>query len=676
MKKIIYYALVLAGMLSMNACSDDEFVAGNPVMDFKTEAADALFGDSLPFTIKASDVDVPLSTLKAQLFYGEEKVSETVIRTKVSGEDYSGKLYIPYYKNIPNGKATLKYVLQNINFTLTERETELTLARPDFPYLTLVAEEGEYRLEKTDLYQYAITGKFPQKVKGYIKTPKVGTNGNELTFGWENGAVEVGTTDLIPFSNSKAGKYTISFNSYSYEAAPFVKLQVNGTEMDMVDDNNYKVELTLEPGAEVSFEGIPEFEDWTVDGDFLKAGDDGKFTFLPVSGKYRITANFTFKYVFVEAMNGSNLATLQTDGTGAIWIIGEGIGKPSVGANEVGWNTGKALCMSPIAAKKYQITVVAGKGIKTDKINFKFFHQKDWGGEFGGKDITTDGAIIGIGTGAVADGGNGHDNGNLYLQDGQTLAAGHIYKIVVDVTGGNTKAKMTVTDEGEQPIEIKNMSMGGVKLNSTDGEIYTGVLNLTQNAEVTTGGMGNLEDWFIDPDYFQLNEDGELVFLPLDGSYRITANLARKYVSVVRMNGANEATLGDDGHGAIWLMGWGVGSPSLDQQFGWTPGAAYCLPEVAPKIYRFTCTAGPEKGSEFGHRIRFDYLDAKFFFQDGWGGEFSGDNALTLAAGTEAFLKQPGNLQLVENLEQDATYVLTVDLTAGNNKGIISFEKQ
>lgn len=52
----------------MNSCSDDEFLPGSPSMEIKAENADALFGDSLPFTIKASDVDVPLSTLKAQLF--------------------------------------------------------------------------------------------------------------------------------------------------------------------------------------------------------------------------------------------------------------------------------------------------------------------------------------------------------------------------------------------------------------------------------------------------------------------------------------------------------------------------------------------------------------------------------------------------------------------------------
>ena len=42
----------------MNSCNDDEFLPGNPSMEIKAENADALFGDSLPFTIKASDVDV------------------------------------------------------------------------------------------------------------------------------------------------------------------------------------------------------------------------------------------------------------------------------------------------------------------------------------------------------------------------------------------------------------------------------------------------------------------------------------------------------------------------------------------------------------------------------------------------------------------------------------------
>lgn len=73
MKKNSYIILALAGMFTMNSCNDDEFLPGNPSMEIKAENADALFGDSLPFTIKASDVDVPLSTLKAQLFMEKNK---------------------------------------------------------------------------------------------------------------------------------------------------------------------------------------------------------------------------------------------------------------------------------------------------------------------------------------------------------------------------------------------------------------------------------------------------------------------------------------------------------------------------------------------------------------------------------------------------------------------------
>lgn len=50
-------------------------------------------------------------------------------------------------------------------------------------------------------------------------------------------------------------------------------------------------------------------------------------------------------------MNGTSTATLNDDGTGALWIIGDGIGKPSVATNAVGWTTEKGLCMSQIEAR-------------------------------------------------------------------------------------------------------------------------------------------------------------------------------------------------------------------------------------------------------------------------------------------------------------------------------------
>lgn len=448
MKKSIYIILVLAGILTMNSCSDDEFLSGNPDMEFITGKMSALYGDSLPFTIKASDVDVPLSTLKAKLFYGEELVSETVLRTRTSGEDYTGKVFIPYYPNVIDGRATLKFVLQNIHFTTTEMEREVVLSRPDFPYVTLVDEMGEeYLMKKQSLYNYSVTGSFPQDLKAYIKTPKVGENGNELTFGWDNDNLlsEGKNVNPITFSGTAAEPYEVTFNALTYEVTPLVNVLFDGEKMTAQDANTYLIQKSFTQG---------------------------------------------------------------------------------------------------------------------------------------------------------------------------------------------------------QSIVVSGIDMSG---------------------------------WWINPDYFTKESNGTLTFLPVDGKYRVVANMKQKYFGITRMDGDNDASLSDSGHGAIWLMGWGVGSPSLDYQFGWNEGQAYCVPEISSKKYQFIATAGPEHGSSIGQRIRTDYLGCKFYFQNGWGGEFSNSNQLTVAAGSESLIKvlDSGNIEFADgaSLEEGATYVLTVDLTAGNTKGVVSLKK-
>ena len=57
MKHKILLMAALAGVLATTtACDDDKFIAGNPQVDVVAQNADAFYGDSLPFTIKASDV--------------------------------------------------------------------------------------------------------------------------------------------------------------------------------------------------------------------------------------------------------------------------------------------------------------------------------------------------------------------------------------------------------------------------------------------------------------------------------------------------------------------------------------------------------------------------------------------------------------------------------------------
>lgn len=440
MKIFIYISLLSVALFL--SCSDDDSdkKTGNPTMNIQTEFSNAMFGDSLPFKVNVSD-DVPLSTLKVKLYYGEKIVSDVVIRTKTEGE-YSGKIFVPFLKEIPDGIAKLEFVLQNINFTTTDKTYELLLIRPQYPYLTFVTKDKEYRMERIGENRYALTTNLPQKIKGFIKSPTVTSIGNSINFGWEDNGISQGSTNDITFSNLTSGEYTILFNTFDYTAAPFiVAYAINGTEMEKIDDDNFKIDLQLTKGQEVKVDGIDGFDEWWVDQDFFSKNDD-KLIFNAIDGKYRISADFSLKYLKVEVMDGENLASLKADGTGTIWLIGDSQGKPSL--KNTGWDPQKGVCMVPMGNGIFQITFVAGETIIADRVNFVFFHTKDWAPSFGPETLTVNSEVFIIGQGQSV---NGVDKGNIALAPGKTLTKGKAYKFVIDVSQGIDKATLMVTEK-------------------------------------------------------------------------------------------------------------------------------------------------------------------------------------------------------------------------------------
>ena len=52
---------------------------------------------------------------------------------------------------------------------------------------------------------------------------------------------------------------------------------------------------------------------------------------------------------------------------------------------------------------------------------------------------------------------------------------------------------------------------------------------------ITVTGIDNLNEWWIDPDFFEKQSDGALKFLPINGDYRVTANAVLKYFSVMAL---------------------------------------------------------------------------------------------------------------------------------------------
>ena len=676
MKTLKYIALSLLVAASTTACKDDpELLTTDvgPEMTVVSADASGVYGGKVNFEVTMTD-RYALSTLKAQVFFDDEMVAEEVIRTKEDGT-YSGSVTLPFYKNIPDGDATLRLVGQNVRFGTTTVERSLAVSRPKPAYLTFVLGDAEYRMEPTgNDYEYAVTDDFPQKPQGYIATPELDASGSVVTFGYdsESGGVVADSTDAIPFANSNAGEFTITFNLLTFEGSPFIKLLFNDAEMTMVDNDNYSIVTTLTKDRTYTLTGVSDFADWDVDRDFFEradASDPETLTFLPMTGMYKVTANFKHSYLRIEAMkSATELATLGDDGSGAIWAIGGmDVGKPTL-KNAASWSPEDGgMCLARVADKKYQLTLVAGISLNASSFDFKFFHQKTWGGEFGGDDITTASDIVKI-----------SDSGNLGLVEGKTLDLGGIYRFTVDITGGNTAAVLTVEKVGEQQLPPADITVNGTPMTQLDVDNYQLDIDLTQGQTLTLGGADAFIPAWINPDFFEAASATSVKLVPVTGKYRITANLATRVIDALVLNadGSGLATLGDDGHGAVYFIGYGIGSPAAVNEPGWTTEKGVCVPESAPGIYTMTAQAGLEGSTTLGQRFRVSGWSGKFFRNRGW----DGMGTFTLAPGAGAFfsIAGDGNIETASGvtLEEGATYCLTLDVTAGNDKPVLSMVKK
>ena len=176
MKTLKYIALSLLVAASTTACKDDpELLTTDvgPEMTIVSADASGVYGGKVDFEVTMTD-RYALSTLKAQVFFDDEMVAEEVIRTKSDGT-YTGAVTLPFYKNIPDGEATLRFVGQNVRFGTTTVDRPLAVSRPKPAYLTFFLDDAEYRMEPTgNDYEYAVTDEFPQKPQGYIATPELG----------------------------------------------------------------------------------------------------------------------------------------------------------------------------------------------------------------------------------------------------------------------------------------------------------------------------------------------------------------------------------------------------------------------------------------------------------------------------------------------------------------------
>lgn len=669
MKILKYIALPLLAIATMVGCKDDpelRVTDQGPQMNVVAVDAEAYFGSNIHFEVTMNDVR-PLSTLKAQLFFDEEMVAETVIRTKENGT-YEGTVLVPFAPAIPDGTAKLALVGQNIEFGLTTIEQDVAVYRPQPEKIYFVSGDQEYEMARQSDYLYSVTAEFPQKPKGYFRTDELDVDGTIATFGWKSGSIAWDSTADIPLSNAVAGEYPITFDMFSFEATPFLKLMFAGSELGLRDgsDSQYIAAVALKQGETYTLEGL-DISAWTIDPDWFTSNGDGSMVCNVIDGYYLVQFDTAAEYVSAMTCDAAGVPAMfdTATGKGALYLVGEGLGKPNL-AGAPGWVPEKGLCLAPVAADKHQITATAGLSLKADGINFKFFGQNNgWGPvELKGDMLSCTSDLILVGQGV-----DGYDSGNVYLQEGKTFEPGGVYTFTLTWNGGT--GTFAVEKVGQVELPKEELSINGQLLEQIDAANYAGVFELKQGDMLVPGGFGDLSAWYADTNYVSLTAQG-LLFSPVDGYYKISVNTDTKMVLFKRVNAdGTDATLADDGSGAIWLMGWGTGLPSLDFQFGWEPGEAYCMPEVRPGVYQLIGTAGPEKGSSLGHYFRYDYLSFKYFHQNGWGGEMKAENTTV----NSTLIADKGNLELADGVQlvENNVYCLVIDASAGKDNVVVTF---
>lgn len=194
-----------------------------------------------------------------------------------------------------------------------------------------------------------------------------------------------------------------------------------------------KYHITMEENPYLYIDTAEDGNIKLKDGAPLNSGDRLTVTLDCSQG----TENAVVKVEYKEAE-----PVVPTEG---IWIIGAlaSVGETSYIPGDNSWDPARAIEMKK-DGDVFTHTFVCGETLNPANVNFKFFGQAGWGLEFCDNNsdylITSQSPIFAIGKG-----NDGHDNGNIYLRNGESLKEGDIVNLKVDCTAGYNKAVLTTT---------------------------------------------------------------------------------------------------------------------------------------------------------------------------------------------------------------------------------------
>ena len=184
---------------------------------------------------------------------------------------------------------------------------------------------------------------------------------------WENPVFHV--TALTETSMT-----VVAENPGCYWQMIFKARDIKGPAGPTLNDVELPAEISVAQGEVLALGNINVDDIW-VDPDFFEANGN-MLTFKAVDGDYKFTYDAGAKWIKVVPMYNGEKATY--DNGKALWIIGDGGGKPTTD-QLIGWNTGDApLPCAQISENTYQITLA----MKAEGGSVKVFGQADWGLEW------------------------------------------------------------------------------------------------------------------------------------------------------------------------------------------------------------------------------------------------------------------------------------------------------
>ena len=410
--QVLFLALIAIGY---TACQPDSFrevyPKGNPTVEAHMLTNEVLFGsDSISFEVKITEKTTPLSTLSIKVIVGLNVIVNEEVRTPNLNFEQKFTYAVPFGPNMPEGEPVKVYLTAtNVEGTATDFIlSDCVGHRPVLETMYVMPPTIDYKPLGKGKQMTWDEEKFVACDLGYPKSIEcllavVGTkfgrvDWNYPVFGMKDDKLslitqeefESGVATSIQLSNDNIESIdTIQFDPMTFDlyfggkvAQPVSALDVNADLAEVAGKTYRHSKIFFDPAIEVTISGVTNMAT-AYNLDYMEVVNGNVVKFLGEKGMYEVYYLPEEDYIVVEPLRDAVYPNVM-------WMTGVGFGLP-VAAPKVqgGWgfdNLGQYIACRTVAPKVYQFTAYLKNGANADfetygSLNFKFFHQKGWGGE-------------------------------------------------------------------------------------------------------------------------------------------------------------------------------------------------------------------------------------------------------------------------------------------------------